>query len=106
MDTDSHIKSAATALASLGHESRLAVFRLLVRSGPEGLTVSDLLDHLDLPPSTLAHHLRTLVAAGLVVQERQGREIYNRPDFAVMTATLAFLTSECCAGVCLASAAA
>ena len=106
MHTDSHIKTAAAALASLGHESRLAVFRLLVRSGPEGLTVSYLLHHLDLPPSTLAHHLRTLVAAGLVVQERQGREIFNRPDFGVMTGTLAFLTSECCTGVCLTPAAA
>jgi ArsR family transcriptional regulator, arsenate/arsenite/antimonite-responsive transcriptional repressor len=47
----------------------------------------------------LAHHLRTLVLAGLVVQERRGRETYNRPDFDVMAATTAFLTDECCAGV-------
>lgn len=96
----------AKALASLGHEARLKVFRLLVRSGHEGLTVSELQHHLDMPASTLAHHLRTLVLSGLVVQDRKGREIYNRPDFDVMETMMAFLNEECCAGVSLASSAA
>jgi ArsR family transcriptional regulator, arsenate/arsenite/antimonite-responsive transcriptional repressor len=55
--------------------------------------------HLGLAPSTLAHHLSTLVDAGLVLQERQGREVINRVDYAAMRAVLTFLTSECCAGV-------
>ena len=106
MDTDSKDKNVAMALASLGHEARLKVFRLLVRSGHEGLTVRELVHHMDVPASTLAHHLRALVLAGLVVQERKGREIYNRPDFEEMTATMSFLTEECCTGVRLASSAA
>ncbi len=93
--------STARALAALGHEARLDVFRLLVRSGEEGLIVGEIATHTGLPLSTLAHHLRTLVAAGLVTQERRGREILNRPDFATMTLALSFLTDECCQGVTL-----
>jgi ArsR family transcriptional regulator len=99
MENASTSKNVARALASLGHEARLSVFRLLVRSGHDGLNVGELSQHLDLPASTLAHHLRTLVLAGLVIQERRGREIYNRPDFDVMTATTDFLKVECCTGV-------
>jgi DNA-binding transcriptional ArsR family regulator len=89
----------ARSLAALGHESRLAVFRLLVRAGREGLNVGEIGAHLDMPASTLAHHLRALVEAGLVVQERRGREVVNRADYEAMQRTLAFLTAECCAGV-------
>lgn len=94
--------SASRALAALGHETRLAVFRLLVRAGDEGLSVGEIGQHLEQAPSTLAHHLSTLVDAGLVVQERQGRLILNRVDFAAMRSTLDFLTAECCTGVRLA----
>ena len=97
MDT----KRAAGALAALGHEARLDVFRLLVRAGEAGLSVGDVVAHTGLPASTLAHHLRALVAADLVRQERRGREVVNRADFAVMNATLSFLTEECCQGVSL-----
>ena len=90
-------KATARRLAALGHEARLSVYRLLVRAGGEGLNVGELMDRLDLPASTLAHHLRTLVQAGLVVQEKRGREVLNRPDFEVMTALLGFLADECCA---------
>ena len=89
----------ARSLAALGHETRLAVYRLLVRAGPEGLNVGEIGAHLDMAPSTLAHHLRTLVDAGLVIQERMGREVINRADYDAMQRTVSFLTSECCAGV-------
>lgn len=89
----------ARSLAALGHETRLAVFRLLVRAGREGLIVGEIGAHLDMAPSTLAHHLRALVDAGLVVQERKGREVVNRADFDAVQRTVSFLTSECCAGV-------
>ena len=89
----------ARALAALGHEARLDVYRLLVRSGHEGLIVGDIADHTGLPLSTLAHHLRALVTAGLVRQEKRGREVVNRADFDAMDATLSFLTEECCTGV-------
>jgi len=89
----------ARALAALGHDARLSIFRLLVRAGNDGLRVGDIGDHLALAPSTLAHHLSSLVDAGLVVQEKQGREVFNRVDYPAMQAVLAFLTSECCSGV-------
>lgn len=91
----------ARALAALGHDARLAIFRLLVQAGDEGLRVSDIGEHLGLAPSTLAHHLSTLVDAGLVLQEKQGREVFNRVDYPAMHRVLNFLTSECCTGVAL-----
>lgn len=89
----------ARALAALGHDARLSIFRLLVKAGNDGLRVSDIGEHLGLAPSTLAHHLSTLVDAGLVRQEKQGREVFNRVDFPEMHRLVGFLTSECCAGV-------
>lgn len=89
----------ARALAALGHDARLSIFRLLVKAGEEGLRVGDIGDHLGLAPSTLAHHLSALVDAGLVLQDKQGREVFNRVDFPAMHRVVGFLTSECCAGV-------
>ena len=91
--------TTALALAALGHDTRLGIFRLLVRAGHDGMNVGDIGQHLSMAPSTLAHHLGTLVEAGLVTQERQGRLILNRVDYEVMNQTLAFLTAECCVGV-------
>lgn len=91
----------AAALSALGHDARLTVFRLLVRAGPDGLNVGDLVAATALPASTLSHHLRTLVSSGLVTQTRIGREIINSVDFEAVRRTLGFLTSECCTGVTL-----
>lgn len=99
MSTSSPI---ARSLAALGHDARLAIYRLLVRAGDDGLVVGEIGQHLDMAPSTLAHHLRALVDAGLVLQEKRGREVVNRVDFDAMRRTLGYLTSECCAGVTLA----
>jgi len=88
----------AAALASLGHEARLSVYRLLVQAGHDGLTVGEISDRLDLPASTLAHHLKSLVHAGLVSQEKHGREVFNKPDFEVMESVASFLKDKCCAG--------
>ena len=92
-------KQIAQALASLGHEARLGVYRVLVRAGDTGLTVGQLVEELGLPASTLAHHLRMLVQSGLVIQERHGREGINRPDFAAMSRITSYLQEECCSGV-------
>ncbi|SHH42259.1 transcriptional regulator, ArsR family [Cognatiyoonia sediminum] len=91
----------ARALAALGHDARLAIFRLLVRFGPDGLRVGDIGEHLDMAPSTLAHHLSTLVDAGLVVQDKVGREVFNKADFDAATRLAQFITSECCQGVAI-----
>lgn len=92
-------KLAAAALSALGHEVRLQIYRLLVRAGEDGMSVGDIGAHLDMPASTLAHHLSALVHAGLVVQERQGRTIFSRVDYGRMNALVGFLSDECCAGV-------
>jgi len=93
----------ARALAALGHEARLAIYRLLVRAGEGGLNVGEIGAHLKIPASTLAHHLATLVAAGLVIQERHGRAVVNRADYDAMRRTVGFLTDKCCTGVSLAA---
>lgn len=93
------LSDTARALSALGHEARLEIFRLLVRAGHDGLIVGDIAAHLDIPASTLAHHLGSLVDAGLVRQTRQGRSILNTVDFARMTHLVDFLSEECCVGV-------
>ena len=99
MEQKLNTKKAATALASLGHEARLSLYRLLMRAGNDGLNVGEIGEQLDLPASTLSHHLRALVQAGLVSQEKRGREVFNRPDFDAIADTVAFLTEECCIGI-------
>ena len=94
-------RKVSRALAALGHEARLDIFRLLVKAGHESMTVGQISEHLGLAASTLAHHLRTLVDAGLVAQEKQGREVVNTVDFDVMNQTIEFLTDQCCTGVSL-----
>lgn len=94
----------AKSLAALGHEVRLSIFRLLVKAGDDGLPVGDIAQQLDLALSTLAHHLRALVGAGLVVQEKQGRVVITRVDFDAVRHTVQFLTAECCVGVELTQA--
>ena len=90
--------TAVTALSALSHDSRLTAFRHLVQAGRAGLAVGELRDKLGLPPATLTAHLTVLRAAGLVTDERQGRVIRVRAEFARMNALLAFLTENCCAG--------
>ena len=88
---------AVTALESLGNETRLCLFRVLVRAGGTGLPVGKLKETLDIPGSTLSHHLAQLVNAGLVTQTREGRVIRCQADYAAMQALLGYLTEECCA---------
>ena len=94
MDT----QTALAALNALSHATRLAAYRQLVQAGPEGLSVGDLRDRLDVPPATLTAHLNILRAAGLVADEREGRVIRVRADYARMDALLGYLTENCCAG--------
>ncbi len=91
-------KTAAKCLSELGSPTRLAVYRLLVRAGPEGMVVGDLQRHLKVPGSTLSHHIARLTWAGLVEQRRQGRQLHCICSHDVMGDLLAFLTEECCTG--------
>lgn len=92
---------AAEALAALGHEARLAIFRALVRAGDAGLPVHQIQERLGgMPRSTLAHHLQMLVQAGLVAQRKVGAEVMNHAEFAAVRALVAYLSEECCADAC------
>ena len=85
-------------LHSLAHASRLTAFRALVQAGPDGLAVGALRDRLDIPAATLTAHLNVLRSAGLVTDEREGRVIRMRADYARMDALIAYLTENCCGG--------
>lgn len=91
-------EAALSALSALSHDSRLAAFRWLVQAGPDGLSVGELRDRLDLPPATLSAHLNVLRAASLVDDEREGRVIRVRANYQQMDALLAYLTENCCGG--------
>ena len=86
------------ALAALAHEYRLAVFRLLVETGPEGLPAGEIGQRVGLVPSSLTFHLQHLARAGLLTQRRVGRQLFYAADFGVMNALVAYLTENCCGG--------
>jgi DNA-binding transcriptional ArsR family regulator len=90
------LDAAIASLGALASGARLAVFRLLVRRGPEGFTPSELLERLGIPAPTLSFHLKELMRAGLVESRREGRNLYYSPDFAQMNSLIDFLTDNCC----------
>jgi ArsR family transcriptional regulator len=83
-------------LAALAQESRLALFRLLVKRGPEGYTPTQLTEKLDVPAPTLSFHLKELQRAGLIAARREGRFLYYSPNFPRMNELIGFLTDNCC----------
>ena len=87
---------AASGFAAMGSEARLEVLRCLIRAGQPGLTVSDVQARTGIAPSTLAHHLKFLSGADLIVQEKIGRSVINRADFDRLEALAGFILSECC----------
>ena len=93
------VKSAVAALSALAHETRLAVFRMLVEAGPDGLAAGLLSERLHMPPSSLTFHLQQLAHAGLVTQRRASRHIIYATDFGAMDALMGYLTENCCAGM-------
>jgi DNA-binding transcriptional ArsR family regulator len=84
------------ALGALASEARLAAYRLLVKRGPKGYTPSELVERLAIPAPTLSFHLKELVRAGLVVNRREGRNLYYSPHIERMRALVGFLTENCC----------
>ena len=90
--------AAISALSALAQEHRLALFRLLVQAGQEGLAAGAIADRLGLPNSSLSFHLAQLNRAGLVSQERRHRSIIYRADYAAMNALVSYLMENCCAG--------
>lgn len=91
-------EDAVHALAALGQTSRLVVFQLLVKAGPEGLSAGDIAKAVGAPPNTMSVHLGILSRAGLVLAERQGRSIMYRLDVGGVQELFAFLVGDCCGG--------
>ena len=91
-------KAAVLALGALAQGMRLRVFRALVGAGPQGLTPGVLAATLGVGGSTLSFHLKELVHAGLVSQQRQGRHLVYRPELAHMNELLGYLVAHCCGG--------
>ena len=91
-------KDVVKALAALAQPNRLQIFRTLVVAGQEGTTPGALADALGVPAATLSFHLKELLHAGLVSQERSGRYLIYRAEYGQMNGVLAYLTDNCCHG--------
>lgn len=92
-----NLEPIAARLEALGNPTRLAVYRILVRAGPEGCSVGTVQARTGAARSTLSHHLRRLIEVGLVSQERRGTTLICRAEDQAMQETLGFLQDECCA---------
>ena len=90
--------TAVARLTARAHESRLAVFRLLVQAGPEGLAAGEIARALEIPANTLSAQLNTLAGAGLAHSRRDGRSIIYTAAFDRMTELLVYLIEDCCQG--------
>lgn len=86
------------ALAALAHETRLAVFRMLVQAGPDGLTPGGIAETLGIAAPPLSFHLKELSHAGLIAARRDGRKIYYSANFSAMNDLIVYLTDNCCGG--------
>jgi len=92
MDTPQTVQ----ALAALAHETRLALFRMLVGRGPDGLPAGVIADRLNVPSSSLTFHVQHLHRAGLITQRRVGRQLIYAADYGAMSGLIAYLTENCC----------
>ncbi|MGJ5046588.1 ArsR/SmtB family transcription factor [Bradyrhizobium oligotrophicum] len=91
------LDDAAARLEALGNTTRLKIYRALVRAGHAGMPVGRLQERLKIPASTLSHHVKTLVAVGLISQQREGTTLVCHAEYDAMRSLLGFLVSECCA---------
>ena len=93
------IKAAVAALAALAQETRLAIFRLLIEAGPEGVAAGRIGEMLKVPGATMSFHLKELVRAGLVSSRQEKQFIFYAVDFERMAELMTFLTQNCCHGM-------
>jgi ArsR family transcriptional regulator, arsenate/arsenite/antimonite-responsive transcriptional repressor len=87
---------AVGALSALAQESRLEIFRLLVRKGAPGMAAGELSEHFSMPPATMSFHLKELTSAGLIVSRRASRSIIYSANYEQMQLLMSFLTESCC----------
>lgn len=90
------IDQVAKALKELGHPTRLAVYKQLVKAGSQGIAVGVVQETLSIPGSTLSHHLKGLEAAGLICQRREGRTLFCVAQYEQLSLVIGFLQEECC----------
>ena len=93
------LDDVSARLEALGNPTRLRIYHLLVRAGQAGLPVGQLQTRLDVAPSTLSHHLKSLLIVDLVSQERRGTTLICRANYSIMRSIIDFLAAECCMGV-------
>lgn len=91
-------QTVVRSLAALAHAHRLQVFRALVVAGPQGMTPGVMAEGVGIAPTSLSFHLKELMNAGLVTQERHGRNLVYRAAYEQMNQLLGYLTENCCAG--------
>lgn len=91
------IEVVAKALKELGHATRLRIFKRVVRAGFQGIAVGELQQQLEIPGSTLSHHIASLVKGGLLNQRREGRTLYCVAEYEQLLGVIGFLQDECCA---------
>jgi DNA-binding transcriptional ArsR family regulator len=91
------LDDAATHLEALGNPTRLKIYRALVRAGHAGLAVGKLQDRLKIAASTLSHHIKSLVVAGLITQVRESTTLVCHANYSTMRDLVDFLVAECCA---------
>jgi len=89
---------AVEALDALAHETRLSVFRLLVKAGSDGLSAGEIAERLEARQNTMSSHLHKLSRAGIVTSERDGRHIIYRADFNAVRQLILYLMEDCCGG--------
>jgi len=92
-------KDVLAALSAIAQESRLAIFRLLVQLGPDGMAATKIAEHLDIAPSSLSFHLKELSHAKLITSRNEGRFVIYSADVAVMNGLIGYLTENCCGGI-------
>lgn len=92
------LRTAVQALSALGQDSRLRVFRLLVKCGPDGMPAGDIAEQLNVPTNTMSSHLAVLSRAGLIASRKQGRSVIYGVDVEGTRKLLAFLVEDCCQG--------
>lgn len=90
--------AAVAAFGALAQETRLAVFRLLVQAGPDGMMAGEIAEALKVPASTMSHHLATIERAGLATSRRESRSIFYAANYEGIRALISFLMEDCCQG--------
>jgi DNA-binding transcriptional ArsR family regulator len=92
----SKVDRHAVQLSALGHPARLEILRFVVQGGSEGTAAGEIQQHLDLPASTLSHHLKRLSSTGLLVARNEGTFIYYRADYDALRTLTSYLWEDCC----------